>query len=52
MAAIVADYESNMPAFRDVLTDAEIEDILAYIKSTWPERERSYQAARNVPPAR
>ena len=33
-----------MPGFADVLSDAEIRAVLAYIKSTWPERERSYQA--------
>lgn len=43
-AAIVGDgYESDMPGFGDVLSDAEIEAVLTYIKSTWPERERSYQ---------
>jgi mono/diheme cytochrome c family protein len=40
-------YESDMPAFKDVLTDAEIRAVLAFIKSTWPERERAYQAARS-----
>lgn len=29
-------YESDMPAFGDRLTDAEIWATLAYIKSTWP----------------
>lgn len=44
-AAIVGGgYESDMPGFADVLSDAEIRAVLAYIKSTWPERERSYQA--------
>lgn len=36
-------YESDMPAFEGILRDEEIESILAYIKSTWPERERAYQ---------
>jgi len=36
-------YESDMPAFGSILSDAEIEAILTYIKSTWPERERTYQ---------
>jgi mono/diheme cytochrome c family protein len=36
-------YESDMPAFGAILSDDEIEAILAYIKSTWPERERTYQ---------
>jgi mono/diheme cytochrome c family protein len=46
MTAIDPDYESDMPAFRDLLTDDDIEAILAFIKSTWPEREGAYQAAR------
>ncbi len=29
-------YESNMPAFGAVLSDAEIESVLAYIKTFWP----------------
>ena len=37
------DYESDMPAFGGILTDEQIGDILSYIKSTWPERERDYQ---------
>lgn len=47
MAAILPDYENDMPAFRDVLTDAKIRDVLAFIKSTWPERERAYQGGRS-----
>lgn len=30
-------YQSDMPAFDGVLTDAEIAAALAYIKSSWPE---------------
>jgi len=37
------DYESDMPAFANVLSDQEIEATIAFIKSTWPEREREYQ---------
>lgn len=37
-------YQSDMPGYEDVLTDAEIDLILDYIKSTWPERERAFQA--------
>jgi mono/diheme cytochrome c family protein len=33
-----------MPAFGDVLSDDEIRAILAFIKTTWPERERGFQA--------
>ena len=37
-------YESDMPAFAGVLSDQQIRDVLAFIKSTWPKRELSYQA--------
>ena len=44
-AAVVGDgYESDMPGFTDVMSDAEITAVLAYIKSTWPERERAIQS--------
>lgn len=44
-AAIVgAGYESDMPGFGDLFTDTEIRSIFEFIKSTWPEREREYQA--------
>ncbi len=38
-----ADYESDMPAFAGKLGDAEINSVIEFIKSTWPERERDYQ---------
>ena len=44
LASVVPGYESDMPEFDGILTDAEITAILGYIKSTWPERERNYQA--------
>lgn len=44
VGAIVPGYESDMPAFDDILSDAEIGAVLAYIKSTWPDRQRSFQA--------
>ena len=43
-AAVGGNYESDMPAFEDVLSDEEILAVLAFIKSAWPERERAYQA--------
>lgn len=44
-AAVVGDgYESDMPGFGDTYSDAEIRDVLAYIKSTWPEEQRTVQA--------
>lgn len=44
VGAVVPGYESDMPAFDGTLSDAEITAVLAYIKSTWPERERGFQA--------
>ena len=38
-------YQSDMPAFGQVLPDADIWAVLAYIKSTWPEETRKHQAA-------
>ena len=42
------DIESDMPAYRDTLSDAEIQAVLAYIKSRWSERTRRRQAALNA----
>ena len=39
----VTGFKSAMPAFGDVLTEAEIRAILDFIKSKWPARERAYQ---------
>lgn len=44
VGAVVPGYESDMPAFEGLLSDAEIVAALAYIKSTWSERERAFQA--------
>ena len=33
-------YESDMPSFEETLSDAEILAILAFIASTWPDRQR------------
>lgn len=43
----VAGAKSGMPGFADKLTDDGIWDILAYIRSTWPDRIRDIQAKRN-----
>ena len=43
-AAIVGEnYRSDMPGFEGALSDTEIRAALAFIKSTWPERERDFQ---------
>jgi len=48
-AAIVGGgYESDMPGFDGVLTDAEIRAVIDFIKSTWPERERKMQERMNL----
>lgn len=49
VGALVPGYESDMPAFEGVLTDDQIRAALAFIKSTWPEREREYQQERSGP---
>ncbi|MCC2688952.1 MAG: cytochrome [Rhizobiaceae bacterium] len=42
--AVVGDgYESDMPGFGGILSDDDIRAVLTFIKSTWPERERTYQ---------
>lgn len=40
------EFTSGMPAFADQLSGAEIEAVLAYIKSTWPARVRAWQEDR------
>jgi mono/diheme cytochrome c family protein len=37
-ALVGGGYRSNMAGFSDVLSDAEIRAVLAYVKSTWPAR--------------
>ncbi len=39
--------KSNMPAYGDQLTDAEIEAVLAFIKSKWSAETRQMQSERN-----
>lgn len=47
VAEILPDYESDMPAFEPILADQEIADVLAYIKSTWPEKQKEHQERIN-----
>lgn len=44
VGGVVPGYESDMPAFEGVLTDEEIRAVLAFVKSTWPDRQRAFQA--------
>jgi mono/diheme cytochrome c family protein len=41
-------FESGMPGFGIQLSDAQIWNVLAYIKSTWPDRQRQVQAERSA----
>jgi hypothetical protein len=43
-AVVGGGYESNMPGFGDTYTEKELRDVLKWIKTRWPERERAYQA--------
>lgn len=36
-------YESDMPAFERLLSDADVQAVLAYIKSDWPAQAREAQ---------
>ena len=45
----VTGFTSGMSAFGETLTDDEIWNILAYIRSTWSDRERDVQVSRNPP---
>ncbi|WP_408629828.1 c-type cytochrome [Aliiroseovarius salicola] len=42
----VSGFNSGMPGFADVLSDQEIWDILAFIKTSWPDRMRETQQIR------
>jgi S-disulfanyl-L-cysteine oxidoreductase SoxD len=39
---------SNMPAYASTLSEQEVEAVLAYIKSTWPEEIRAVQWQQTV----
>lgn len=49
LARMGVTFDSGMPGYGDVLGAGEIVEILDYIKSRWPERERRFQAGRNAP---
>ena len=40
------EFESGMPGFGDGLSDQEIWNIIAFIKSTWADRIREIQSVR------
>jgi len=43
--AVIGDdtYQSAMPAFEGILSDADIIAVLSYIKNSWPEEQRAWQ---------
>ncbi len=45
----IKDFNSGMPGFAGTLTNKDIWDVLAYIRSTWPDEVQQMQASRNVP---
>jgi mono/diheme cytochrome c family protein len=42
-AGLVPGYQSDMPGFKDILSDADILAVLSYIESTWPADIRERQ---------
>lgn len=42
----VTGVKSGMPAFGETLSEDQVLDILAFIRSTWPERVQAAQSAR------
>lgn len=43
-AVVGGGYESDMPGFGAILSDAEIRAVLEWIKNTWPAHQRNHQA--------
>lgn len=41
--SIIPDYKTDMPTFRDVLSDADIWAVISFIESTWPADIRARQ---------
>lgn len=42
-AVVGGGYESNMPGFVDTYSEEDLRAVLSWLKTQWPERERSYQ---------
>lgn len=43
----ITDFKSGMPGFLEVVSDEQIWDVLAYIRSTWPNEIQEIQSAKN-----
>ena len=48
-AGLVPGYQSDMPGFKDILTDSEIWAVLSFIESTWPPDIRARQRRMTQP---
>lgn len=46
-AGLMPGYETDMPAYKDVLSDADIWAVLSFIESTWPAEIRERQQRMN-----
>ena len=46
-AGMMPGYETDMPAYRDVLGDSDIWAVLSFIESTWPPDIRRRQQSLN-----
>ena len=49
LGALVPGYQSDMPGFKDKLSDADIWAVLSYIESTWPPDIRAKQQRMTGP---
>ena len=47
-AVVGGDYRSNMIGYGEILTEDEILNVLAYIKSTWPDEIREMHDEMNA----
>ena len=45
----IVGFKSGMPGLAEALSDEDIWDVLAYIRSTWPKRVQDIQKMRNPP---
>jgi mono/diheme cytochrome c family protein len=45
----IANFNSGMPSFDGLISDEDIWDILAFIRSTWPKRQQQFQKSVDPP---
>ena len=50
IAAMMPGYETDMPAYKDALSDTDIWAVLSFIESTWPPNIRERQQRMNQEP--